>query len=168
MLIRIVKSPYSHGTTLEVNGHGVNIPPQGSTADIAEELLPALADSHIAYEIVAPARDEAGEGAGGTLGDAPAEIASDEPEVEETPDEDEELPDEDSETEDEAPVEKEFAEPKATVDLAILDDNVPNIAAKLPGLSPADLKALLDAEKAGKTRVTLISALEEALNPPQE
>lgn len=151
MLIRITKSPYSHGTTLEVNGQSANIPPEGETADIAEDLLPALGDSHILYEIVGAA-DEAGEALGGSSGDSPAELPNEES--------DKTLPEEE-------PDFAEIEEP-ADVDLAILDDSVPNIILKFPGMSPADMRVLLASENAGKTRKTLISALEEALNPPQE
>lgn len=48
-------------------------------------------------------------------------------------------------------------------DLTILDNKVEDVIAALPGLSKADLEALLAAETAGKTRVSVIAALQAAI-----
>lgn len=53
-------------------------------------------------------------------------------------------------------------------DLTILDKKVEEVVAALPNLSKADLEALLAAENAGKTRVTVIAALEAAIAGPAE
>lgn len=45
----------------------------------------------------------------------------------------------------------------------ILDGNVADVIATLPGLTRDELTALLAAEQAGKTRVTLVAAIEAAL-----
>lgn len=159
MLIRIRKSPYSHGVRLEVNGQGVNIPPESQTADIDEELLPALGDSHILYEIVG-GPDEAGEAAVGDLGGTPAEPLNEA--VVETlhEDEEEEFPESDEDREARIAAQNEL--------FALLDLSVPKIVEKLPGLSDEEVVILFEAEKDGKTRSTLIAAMNERLNPPQE
>lgn len=152
--IRIIRSPYSKGTTLNVNGSQVHVPAEGETADVPAAFLPSLGNSHIDYEIVGES-DEAGGGAGGIAGDTPAEIEA--PEA--APDEGVETPAEetDPEVNDEADVD---------VDLGILDGSVPSIVPKLPGLSDAQVRKLIDAEMAGKTRTTLLAAMDERLNPP--
>lgn len=123
-----VTSDHTGTVPLNLNGqtHTMRIAADGS-AEVPEDYLPLLDDSHVEYEIVAlgDEGDEAVEGAGGDSGERTAEPS-------------------------------------------LLDLSVAKIMEKLPDLSQDEIAALLEAEKAGKTRSTLISALEEALNPPQE
>ena len=147
MQIRILRSPYSKGTTLDVNGQRANVPAEGETGNIPDEMLPALANSHIEYEIVGAA-DEAGVGAGGLgdEGDAPAEASEEE----------EHIPKMNADDKD------------YVIALSVLDGNVASVLAALPSLSDDAVRALLAAEQGGKTRKTIIAAMNERLNPPTE
>ena len=153
-IVKITRSPYSNGVNLDVNGQKAHVPAEGKTGDIPEEMLPALADSHIEFEIVGAA-DEAAVGAGGlgNEGDAAAE-AEPEPPVEPEPEPNPDVNDE--------------ANARPVVDLALLDGTVAKIVPKLAELSDEQVNCLLNAEQAGKTRSTLIAAMNERLNPPQE
>jgi hypothetical protein len=53
---------------------------------------------------------------------------------------------------------------KAAHNLSILDNNVKTILAVIDGLTADHLKALLAAERAGKTRKTVVQALKHALS----
>ena len=53
-------------------------------------------------------------------------------------------------------------------DMSVLDGNVTDVTAKLPEFSRDYLEALLAAEKAGKTRVTVVAAIEAALTGATE
>lgn len=61
--------------------------------------------------------------------------------------------------------ELEPAEP-ATPTLAALDTSAAALIAAIPEMTPEELAAMLEAEKAGKARKGLIAALEKALAPP--
>lgn len=173
-LIKITRSPYSKGVNLEVNGQRVRVPAEGETANIAAEFLPTLDNSHINYEIVGAA-DEAGAGAAGAESDAPAEAEkADEPEQPAETDE-ERAAREAREAEEAAEAERLAAEQAeadaalaAATDLTLLDGSVPKIVPRLAELPDAQVKALLAAERSGKTRSTLIAAMEERLNPPAQ
>lgn len=173
----ITLKPHDSGTApLSLNGDRFTLK-LGVKTDVPDKFLPLLDDSNINYEIVGAA-DEAGVGAKGDRGDAPAETskepplgmttmaslrgetADDQPETEQDTQTDARSKPDDK---DEANVNvNDEAEP------GVLDDNVPNIVAKLPGLSDSEVKALIADEKAGKSRSTLLAAMDERLNPPKE
>lgn len=147
--INVIKCDKHPTVTLSLNEERVTIPDHGE-ADVPDHFLPLLDNSHIEYELVAPVAGptEGAEGAGGIEGDLPPEITE-------------------SEEERAAREEKEALDAKKAALLALLDLSVPKVKEKLAGLSKDDLAALLAAEKAGKTRASLITALEEALNPKE-
>lgn len=153
MLIKITASPYSKGTTLDVNGQRAFVPEAGKTTEIPDWMLPSLDSSGITYEIVGAA-DEAGGGAEGDSGDPPAEVA-----VEPDPPAEEQEADSSVNDADE----KDYI-----TALSVLDGSVASITAVLPELSDDAVRALLAAEMGGKTRKTLIAAMDERLNPPTE
>lgn len=79
MRIRILSCSHDQTLPLNLNGLSLIVPVHGDgnedgASEIPAAFLPALNDSHVEYEIVAPARDEAGEGAGGDSGEPSAEI----------------------------------------------------------------------------------------------
>lgn len=73
--IRILHSAHEGSVKLNLNGETftLQLPRDNSNTSVPDRFLPLLADSNIAYEIVAPSRDEAGAGAGGDSGAASAE-----------------------------------------------------------------------------------------------
>ena len=54
--------------------------------------------------------------------------------------------------------------PSVNVDLTLLDANVPAVISSIQALAPDQLRALLDAEKAGKTRKMVVAAIEDRLS----
>lgn len=75
--IRIIHSAHEGSVKLNLNGEHftLQLPRDNTNTSVPDRFLPLLADSNIDYEIVAPVagNDEAGAGARGDSGAAPAE-----------------------------------------------------------------------------------------------
>lgn len=119
---------------LTVNGRRVNVP-VGVVTDLPVTHLDALRNSSARFE----------------------EIKAETPKAEKP--KDDPPPNADGDNGDDAPP---TADPE-NVDLSILDGAVTTVIAALEGKSPGELKALLEAEKNGKTRQGVVHAIEKAL-----
>lgn len=125
---------------LTVNGRRVNVP-VGVVTDLPVSHLDALRNSSARFEEI-------------KVEPPKAEKPKDDPPPEADP-----PPNADGDNGDDAPPP---ADP-ANVDLSILDGAVTKVIAALEGKSPGELKALLEAEKNGKTRQGVVHAIEKAL-----
>jgi hypothetical protein len=158
--------------------HAIQILVEGSTAADEAEQAPAPAGSG----------DGGDAGGGGDSGDAATDTSEEETAEQPEQADDEEAAEENAETErenvaddaeadetaDEQPDAEQTGDEQPTADDSLTqieallpkgfhDRSVPAIVADLPGLTPAQLVAAKALEEAGKTRSTLMAALDEAI-----
>lgn len=165
-LVRIIRSAHTPTIRLSVNGEEFKVPAEG-THDVPERFIGALRDSNVEFETVAEVT-QGEEGAGGIQAAASpvfsgpgvldAEFIAPEDFPITEPGESGTLTGAQS-GKDGAADEKN----DDNTDDALLDHSVPEIAAQLEGMDTAHLERLLKAEKGGKTRSTLMAAIEEEL-----